>query len=65
VQFPSLDRDFLFRKNIANPVGPTLNSVNRVGNEWHIVEDGPNGGSAVIALNDKYEVLSVKVESAK
>jgi len=36
-----------------------------VGNEWHIVEDGPNGGSAVIVLNDKYEVLSVKVEPAK
>ncbi len=65
VQFPDLDRDFLFARNVANRVGPTLRDVNRVGNEWHIVEDGPNGGSAVIVLNDKYEVLSVKVEPAK
>jgi hypothetical protein len=65
VEFPSLDRDFLFMRNVANLVGPTPKSVTLVGNEWQIVEDGPNGGSAVILLNDKYEVLSAEVQPAQ
>ena len=61
----TLNSDFRFEKNVANLVGPTLEAVSRVGSEWHIVEDGPNGGCAVIVLNDNYEVLSVKVQPAK
>jgi len=61
----TLSSDFRFKKNVANLVGPTLEAVSRVGSEWHIVENGPNGGSAVIVLDDKYDVLRVKVEFAK
>ncbi|HWY21204.1 MAG TPA: hypothetical protein VNX26_08290 [Candidatus Acidoferrum sp.] len=57
VQFQGLDRDFLFARNVANRVGPRLSDVKRVGNEWHIVEDGPNGGSALIVLDDKYDFI--------
>lgn len=60
----TLDSDFLFKKNVANLIGPALRAVSRVGSKWQIVEDGPNGDSAIIALNDKYEVQSVKVQHA-
>jgi len=43
VQFQGLDRDFLFAKNVANLIGPTLKEVRRVGNAWQITEAGPNG----------------------
>jgi hypothetical protein len=36
--------DLKFARNVANRVGPTLRDVKQVGNERHIVEDGPNGG---------------------
>ena len=65
VQFSELNRDFLFARNVANRVGPTLREVRRVANEWHIVEDGPNGGSAVIVLNDQYQVLKTTILPSK
>lgn len=67
VVFPGLDGDFLYsRGDTAGPrMGPKLRDVTRVGNDWQIVEDGPNGGSAIIILNDTYQVVSVKVEPAK
>jgi hypothetical protein len=60
-----LDRAFLYKKNVANAIGPTLRDVKRVGDEWHIVEDGPNGGSALIVLNDQYEVVSTTMLPSK
>jgi len=67
VVFQGLERDFLYSKgDIAGPRrGPRLRDVTRVGNNWRIVEDSPNGGQAVITLNDAYEVLSTNVEPAK
>jgi len=64
VKFSGLSKDFLYKKDVANAIGPELRDVTQIGDEWHIVEDGPNGGSATIALNDKYEVQSVKIEPA-
>jgi hypothetical protein len=61
VEFPSLDRDFLFKKGVANLVGPTLREVQRVGNEWHIIEDGPNGGSALIVFDNQYNLLKTTI----
>jgi hypothetical protein len=60
-----LDDDFLFVKNVANRIGPTLRDVKRVGNEWQVVEDGPNGGSALIMLNDNYEVIKTTLMPSK
>lgn len=65
VQFPNLDDDFLFARNVANPVGPTLGGVKRIGNEWHITENSPNGGSALIVLDDEYKVLKTTILSSK
>ena len=62
VRFEGLDRGFLYRKNVANLIGPKLREVTRAGNNWRIVEDGPNGGSAVIILSDTYEVVSTNVQ---
>ena len=64
IKFEGLDRDFIFRKNVANLVGPKLREVKHVGNNWRIVEDGPNGGSAVITLSETYQVLSTDVQPA-
>ena len=64
VKFPGLSKDFLYKKYVANAIGPELRDVTQIGDEWRIVEDGPNGGSATIVLNDKYEVQSVKVQPA-
>ena len=65
VEFPSLDREFLFKKDVANLVGPTLREVDHVGNEWHIIEDGPNGGSALIVLDEQYKVLKTTILQSK
>jgi hypothetical protein len=61
VKFPGLNRDFLYKKYVANAIGPTLKDVTEVGGEWHVVEDGPNGGSALIVLNNKYDVLKTTI----
>jgi hypothetical protein len=65
VKFGRPDRDFLFAKNVENLVGPTLRDVRRVGNEWQIIEDGPNGGSALIVLSDQYEVVKTTILPSK
>ena len=65
VRFSDLDRDFLFARNVSNRVGPTLREVKRVGNEWHVVEDSPNGGSALIVLDDEYKVLKTTILPSK
>lgn len=60
-----LGRDFLYKKYVAKAIGPTMREVRRVGNEWQITEDGPNGGSALIVLNDQYEVVSTTILPSK
>ena len=65
IPFTGLDRDFIVSKYAAINRGLKLRDVSRVSNNWQIVEDGPNGGSAVIMLNDRYDIASVKVQSAK
>lgn len=61
VQFPGLDQDFLCAKDSAFCAGPTLEDVKRVGGEWLVYEDGPNGGTAIITLNDQYEVVKATI----
>ena len=63
IPFTGLDRDFIVSKYTAINRGLKLRDVSRVSNNWQIVEDGPNGGSAAIMLNNKYKVLSVKVSA--
>jgi hypothetical protein len=63
IPFTGLDRDFIVSKYTAINRGLKLRDVSRVSNNWQIVEDGPNGGSAVIMLNNKYKVLSVNVSA--
>jgi len=66
INFPGLPRDFLFSKaDSAIRIGPKLKDVTRVGNEWHISEEGPNGGSALIVLSDKYEVIRTTLQPSK
>jgi hypothetical protein len=65
VKFPGLNKDFLYKKYVANAIGPTLKDVAQVGDEWHVVEDGPNGGSALIVLSNKYEVLKTTILPSK
>lgn len=65
IEFPGLDKDFLFAKNSAFYVGPKLKDVKRIGHEWQITEDGPNGGSALIVLNDQYEVIKTTLLPSK
>lgn len=62
VKFPGLNKDFLYKKYVANAVGPSLKDVTQVDDKWHIVEEGPNGGNALIVLDNNYQVLSVKIE---
>jgi len=40
---------------------PKLRGVTKSDNRWRVVLDGPNGDSAVLILNDKYEVISSEV----
>lgn len=65
VEFQELNRDFLCANRSAFCIGPTLRDVRRVGDEWRIIEDGPNGGSALIVLNDKYEVIKTTLTPSK
>lgn len=64
IAFPGLDRDFIVSKYDAVNRGLELRDLSRLGQNWQIVEDGPNGGSAVILLSDTYKVLSTNVQPA-
>lgn len=65
IPFAGLDRDFIASKYAAINRGLTLRDVSRVSNKWHIVEDGPNGGTAVFVLSSNYDVLSTNIQQAK
>lgn len=65
IVFKDLDTDFLNGKYSAINIGPTLRDVRRVGDAWQIVEDGHYGGSALIVLNDKYEVIKTTQTPSK
>jgi len=66
IQLRGLDKDFLFSKgDTAIKTGPKLRDVKRVGGEWQITEDGPNGGSALIVLSDQYEVVKTTILPSK
>ena len=57
VAFLGLGREFIDSKDEAINRGPKLKDVSRVGARWQIIEEGPNGGSATIVLNEKYQVI--------
>lgn len=58
----SLDASFVhLRGNAAPYPQPKMRQVTRVDGQWRVVLDGPNGDSAVVLLDDKYEVISAKV----
>jgi hypothetical protein len=65
ILFNDLGRDFLDGKFSAISVGPTLSDVRRVGDDWQITEDGHYGGTALIILNDKYEVIKTTLLPTK
>jgi len=48
----------------SNPlIQPKLRAVSRLNGEWRLILDGPNGDSAIVQLNDKYEETGSKVVS--
>lgn len=65
ILFKDLDRDFLEGKYSAISVGPTLSDVRRVGDDWQITEEGHYGRTALITLNDKYEVIKTTLLPTK
>jgi hypothetical protein len=66
IDFSQLPKDFVFSKTESSiRIGPKLRAVEQIDAEWHITEDGPNGGSAIIVLNGQYEVVSTTVVPSK
>jgi len=61
VAFLGLDRDFIDSKYEAVNRGLKLKDVSRVGARWQIIEEGPNGGSATIVLDEKYQVIKTSL----
>ena len=57
VAFLGLGRDFIDSKYETINRGLKLKDVSRAGARWQIIEEGPNGGSATIALDEKYQVI--------
>lgn len=57
-----LGGDFVYPKSIASPSSvPALRTVTKTPDAWQVVLDGPNGDSALVSLNDKYELIGAKV----
>ena len=59
VAFLGLGRDFIDSKYEAVNRGLKLKDVSRVGARWQIIEESPNGGSATIVLDGKYQVIKI------
>src|SRR5579863_4662634 len=58
----ALPPDFLLLRNSAAPARATeLRKVTNKDVHWAVLLDGPNGDSAILSLNDKYELISAKV----
>lgn len=58
----SLSHSFLYPKWTASPFPqPRLKKVRRIDAEWEVLVDGPNGDSAIIKLNDMYELIGAQI----
>jgi hypothetical protein len=60
-----MDKYFPRDTHSAINIGPMLRDVRRVGDDWQIIEDGHYGGTALIVLNDKYEVVKTTLMPSK
>jgi hypothetical protein len=57
-----LPPDFYLLKYSDGPAPAlVLRTVTNNSGQWIVALDGPNGDSAVVTLNDKYEVINAKV----
>jgi hypothetical protein len=59
----SLPSDFVHLRGNAAPLPlPKLREVSMRNGKWQVVLDGPNGDSAVVLLDDNYNVVSAKTQ---
>jgi len=61
VAFLGLGRDFIDSRDEATNRGLKLKDVSKIGARWQIIEEGPNGGSATIVLDEKYQVIKTSL----
>jgi hypothetical protein len=57
----ALPDDFFQLKNSASPSEPKLRELTKSGEQWQVTLVGPNGDTAVVLLNNKFELVSAKV----
>jgi hypothetical protein len=59
-----LDREFMHLAGSAAPVEPKVTAVTRANGRWEVTLQGPNRDTAVVTLDDQYEVVSVRRQPA-
>jgi hypothetical protein len=61
VDVSDLGREFFLRDaNAATLEPPVIKSVARAGGRWAVTLTGPNGGTAIVTLDDGYSLVEVR-----